>query len=237
MKRPACFLLAAVLILAHATSANATITTKTTVTDNVLATYNFGSLDPKVYQQAITQLSADSVPKTIIQYLKQKNETNVQYGLPAQPWILDNATNSINTSFFLSGSDIVSFTINQTTFKRTYQVKTDWIKFKITLTGNFSIDFNQLLTTSVSSWQRINYTDDKGVTHPALYNENAQTGTMNVTSTIILPESAMNIRFQESTVIFDLPPILQDELLDSPFIILAALVVALIVILIYRKTR
>lgn len=237
MGKLAGFILITVLILAHAVSASAAITTKITIGDSLFAIYNFENLDQKVYQQAITQFSADTVPKTIIQYLKQKNETGVQYGLPPQPLTLDNATSSIGASFFLSGSDIVSFTINQTTFKRTYQVKTDWMKFKIELTGNFSIDFGQLLTTPVSSWKRTNYEDAQSVTHPALYNENTQTGSTNITSSIILPQSALNIHFQGDTVIFDLPPRLEDQLLDSPFIILAALIVAVIIILIYRKTR
>jgi len=237
MKKFAHAIILTILILLVSLPVNAQITTKSTVDDNIFITYDFENLDQSTYEKAVTQFDAETIPKTIVANLEEKNQTQVQYGFSAQPLVFDNVTRTILTSFFLGGSDIVSFTVNTTTMKRTYQVKTEWRKFQVNLTDNFSIDFAQHLATPVADWQKINYTDTQGSIHTAYFYENNQTGTLDISFYLILPASASSVQVDGDTVIYEMSPRLEDQLLNSPFLILGALTVALVIVLIYRKAR
>jgi len=229
-----------VLILSPILSVNAQITTKSTVDDNLFVTYDFENLDPTIYDQTKANsqfFNISTIPQIIKQNLAQKNLTSVNWDLGPQTNIYDDANKAIHISFFLGGSDIISFTINKTTMERTYTVKTDWRKFKVNLTSSFTIDFAQHLAKPMAEWQQTKYTDTQGSLHQAYYYENKQTGTLDMFFYLILPASASRINVQGDTVVYDIPPRLEDQLLNSPFLILGALAVALVIALIYRKAR
>ncbi len=237
MKNFALITIIAILILSIALPVSAQITTKSTVDDSLFVTYDFQNLNQTVYEKATTQFSAETIPQAIVKNLEQQNKTLVRYGFGAQPLAFDNATRTIHTSFFLGGFDIISFAVDETTMKRTYQVKTEWRKFQVNLTDDFPIDFAQHLDRPVAEWQKINYTDTQGSVHPAYYYENNQTGTLDMLFYLILPASASNIQVDGDIVTYVMPPRFEDQLLNSPFLILGALAVALVIVLIYRKAR
>ena len=141
----------------------------------------------------------------------------------------DDASRTIRNSFYLGGSAIVSLTVNKTSLKRIYEVKTNWMKFKVNLADNFSIDFAQHLTKPIAEWQKTDAT--------TFYYENWNTGTLDILFYLTLPASASEVRAQGDSVFYEGPPALEDQLLGTPFLILIALAVALLIILLYRKAR
>lgn len=222
MKKHLLAILIGTLILSSATLANCEITVNVNVDENLLVTYEF-KLDQPIYDQA--QLNATKIPQTIASNLATSNQT-VLWGSAA---LEQNATSrTIRNSFYLGGTAILSSSVNQTTLKRVYAIKTDWRKFKINLTDSFSIDFASALATPIADWQK---------TDTTFYYENTNTGTLDVHFYLSLPSSATGIRVQGDTVFYEAPPLLEDQILGTPFIILLALAVILLIILLYRRIR
>ena len=231
MKKFALATVIPILILSVVIPANASITTKVKVNDNLFITYDFENLDPILYDQtkANTQFDVSTIPNIIMQNFEKRNQTMLNWSLDPQTDIYDDVNRAIHISFFMGGSDIMSFIVNKTTMKRTHQLSTEWRRFQVNLTSDFTLDFTQHLAKPVAEWQKINAT--------TFYYENRQTGTLDIFFYLILPSSASNIQVQGDTIFFDMPFSLEDQLLNSPFLPLAALAVALVIILIYKKAR
>ena len=224
--------LIAILILSVILPVNAsTSATKVTVDDSLFVTYDFENLDSTLYDQikANARFNITTIPETIRKDLEQMDLKLVNWWPGPRTNIYDDANNAIHISFFLGGSDIVSFKVNGTTMKRTYQVNTEWRKFQANLTNDFTVNFAQYLGKQVADWRRINAT--------SFYYENNQTGTIDLAFSLVLPGSASDVRVQGDTVFYDMPPRFEDQLLNSPFLILGAIAVALAIVLIYRKVR
>ncbi len=223
-------LLAAVFVclltLSLSTLANAEITGNISVGEDLYVTFEFKDLDQTVYDQAKIQFTAQKIPDIIANSFEQRNQT---VGTRALPLEVDDTIRSISSSFYLGGSAIISFTVNKTTLKRMYEVKTDWRKIKVNLTDTFSVDFVQYAATPVAEWQKQDVT--------TFYYENRNTGTLDVFFYLRLPASASQVRAEGDTVFFEMPPFTEDIFLGTPFLILIALAIALVIILLYRKVR
>lgn len=205
-----------------------TTTINIRVDDGLAVTCEFRNLSEAVYEQSKTQFAADTIPKIIASNLEKANQS-VRWGLPASPLAFEDSDRIVRSSFFLGGSAIVAFSVNDTEFKRMYEVKMDWRKFKVDLAGNFSVDFAQLAAKPVAEWQKLNAT--------TFYFESKGTSAGDVAFYLVLPASASRVRASRDTVFYDVPPPLEDQLLYSPFPVLGALAVALGIILLYRKIR
>jgi len=240
MKKPtlaiAC---SAVLLLVLVTSVHASsVSVKSTIGDNIYLIYSFENLDPTIYYEAIANeqlFNSSAIPKIIVQNLDTQNLKRVNYGF--QPNTYDNATQTIRVSFYLGGSDIISYNINRTTMKRTYQVKTEWRKFQVSLTSNFSINFAEYFREPVENW-RTNYTNPEGSIYPAFYYETTGTTFFDKLSFyFILPATATNIQVEIDTITYEVSPYLEDVFLNSPFLILTALIVVIAIVLVYRRVK
>ena len=227
MKKHLLTVLVGVLILSSFALAKGQITGNVSVDESLFVTFEFKGLDQEVYVQALTQFTAQRIPETIANNVEKKNQT-VLWGTAALEH--DNASRMIRNSFYLGGSGIVSFTVNKTTLKRVYEVKTDWRKFKVNITDSFSVDFASALATPVAEWPP--KTDAT-----TFYYENRNTGILDVLFYLALPASATGIRVQGDTVFYEGAPALEDQFLGTPFLILIALAVALVIVLLYRKVR
>jgi len=114
---------------------------------------------------------------------------------------------------------------------KVYHVRTDWRKFQVNLTSGFSLNFTEYFGEPVENWPRINYTLN-AKTHPAYY--------YNFTDSkcyFILPAAATNVQVVGDVITFELPLSFGDSLLNSPFLILGALLVVVIAFSLYRKVR
>jgi hypothetical protein len=98
---------------------------------------------------------------------------------------------------------------------------------------NFGLAFDK----TVSEWQRMNYTDASQNVHPAFYYRSNQTITADVSFYLVLPSAAFDVRAEGGTVMFQMPALLGDQLLSSPLLVLAALIIVMVIVLLYRKAR
>lgn len=231
MKKPAltviCF---TVLLFVLVAPVYASVSVESTVGDNIAIIYNFENLDSTIYNETIAnkQFNSSTIPQIIKKNLETQGLTNVNYG--SQPNTYDNATKTISASFYLSGSDIISFAVNRTIMRKTYQVKTEWRNFQVNLTSSFSIDFAQYFAEPVEKWQNPNQT--------TYYIETHGTGFFNVVSfKFTLPTTATNVQAQGDTITYDFPLYFEDVFLNSPFLILVVLITVIIVALVYRRVR
>ena len=204
------------------------ITANARIDDGLSVTYEFANLDQTVYEQARIEFTPEKIPETIVENLEKGNQT-LRWGLSPSPIEFDNPTLTVRNSFFLSGSSIMSFTLNKTSLRRIYEVRTNWRKIKVNLTSSYSVDFAQRLSKPVSEWQKLGAT--------TFFQESTQTDAPDILFYIILPASASAVQAEADTIFYEVEPYLEDQLLSSPFLILLALIVVLIVILIYRKAR
>lgn len=231
MKKGAFAILAAVLFLL-VLPVNAQITVNSTVDDSIFVSYSFENLDVDVYNaiKANQDFNSSTIPKIIVENLQEQNLKLVRPGLGPQPDIVyDDATRSIKTGFFLAGSDIVSFTFNRASMSRIYQVRTDWRKIKVGLTANLTIDFAGRLGKPLAEWQKTSPT--------TFFYESSEPNTIDILFYFNIPPSASRIQVQADTVTYEMPPLLSDQLINSPFLILGTIAVALVIVLIYRRVR
>jgi len=204
------------------------ITVNVKIEDSLFVAYEFANLNQTVYEQALIEFTPERIPETIVENFEKGNQT-LRWGPSPSPIEFDNNTHTIRNSFFLSGSSIMGFTLNKTTLRRIHEIKTNWRKIKVNLTSSYSVDFTQRLATPVSEWQRLNVT--------TFFHENKETGAPDILFYIVLPASATAVQAEGDTIFYEGQPYLEDQLLGSPFLILVAVIVALIIAFVYRKAR
>lgn len=237
-KLPLAHLLFSLLLVTLITPACASVKIQAVIDQNVHVTFDFENINSTLYNEIVQQevFNVSTIPRTIVKNLEQRNLTDVSWGYDPELEIFNDATKSIHVDFYLSGSDIMSLTSNKTTMNRIYNVRTDWRKFHVNLTDEFLLDFTEYFDKPVDEWQRINYTL-KAKTHPAYYHNFTDSNTFDPLCYFILPATAINPHAVEDTIIFELPPSFEDSLLNSPFLILGALIVVIIIFSLYRKVR
>ena len=242
MKRLAsAHLLFFLLLVTLITPAYATVKVQATIDQNVYVAFDFENINSTWYDDIVQQgvFDVSTIPLTIVWNLEQRNLDDVTWGYDPGQKTFNDATNSIHVEFYLAGSDIVSLTSNKTTTNRIYNVRTDWRKFHVNLTNELPLNFTKYFATPISQsppWQRINYTLN-AKTHPAYCNNSTDSDAFDPLWYFILPATAINVHAVEDTIIFELPPSFEDSLLNSPFLILGALIVVIIAFSLYRKVR
>jgi hypothetical protein len=240
MRKLATMSIAMILVAQFVFSASSfSATTKSFVDDGLFVTYNFAGFNESVYNQIKNnaQFNASTIPGIIVDTMVKRNLKQVTWGLPPQPILYNDGNRTVDASFFLSGSDIISYSMNQTSINRTYKVTSDWQKFQVSLTSNVSVNFGLAFDKTVSEWQRMNYTDASQNVHPAFYYRSNQTSTADVSFYLVLPSAAFDVRVEGGTVMFQMPALLGDQLLSSPLLVLAALIIVMVIVLLYRKAR
>jgi len=231
MKKPTLTVIClTVLLFVSVAQVHASVSVESTAGDNIHIIYNFENLDPTIYNEVIANqpFNSSTIPQIIIENLEEQNLTHVNYG--SQSITHDNVTKAIRVSFHLNGSDIVSFTFNRTTMRKTYQVKTEWRKFEVNLTNSFSVDFAQYFAEPVEKWSKLNQTTYYIETHSAGFFDL-------VSFKFTLPATAINVQAEGDTITYEFPPSSEDVFLNSPFLILTVLILVIIVALIYRRVR
>jgi len=174
-----------------------------------------------------------TIPNIILGNLIQQNLTHVD--AYTQPIVFNDSALSIYIAFSLTGSDIMNFTVDTKSMSRTYHVKTDWRKFQLNIANGFSLDFTEYFDEPVEKWQRVNYTLS-GKTHPAYY-YNFTDSSIDPVCYFILPAAATDVQATGDIITFQCPASFEDSLLNSPFLILGALIVIIIAFSLYRKIR
>jgi hypothetical protein len=204
---------------------HASVSVTSTIGDSVYVVYDFQNLNSTVYDEikAIYQFNISTTISTaIVKNLEAQGQKQVQSSLGPETGEFDDVAKSIHVSFYIWGSDIISSTISGTTMKKTYEVNTNWRKFQLTLTSDFSINFAQLLSKPVSEWQKPNVTTYLYESQDILFK-------------FVLPGAATQVSAQGDIITFEFPLNFWDVFINSPFLILAVLIIVIIIALIYRK--
>jgi hypothetical protein len=152
------------------------------------------------------------------------------------PLDFNSTENSLHVAFTLFGSDILNVTVNTKAMTKTYHVRTDWRKFQVNLTNGFSLNFTESFGEPVERWRRINYTLN-AKTHPAYYHNFTDSNTIDPACYFIMPAAATNVQVTGDILAFGLPLSFGDFLLNSPFLILGALIVVIIAFFLIRRVR
>jgi hypothetical protein len=222
------FALFTILLALSVVPAHASVSVESTVNESIYAVYNFQNLNSTVYDEVKNnpQFNVSTIPMTIVRNLENQGRIQVNWGFgPQADLVFNDAARTVQVSFYLWGSDIISSGVNQTTMKRTCQVKTDWRKFQLSLTSSFSLNFTQILAKPVAEWQKTNE-------YTFLYEG------QDISFKFILPQTATQVQAQEDTITFEAGSLsFWDIFLNSPFLILAVLIIVVIIALIYRKVR
>jgi len=233
MKKLATTHLLLILLITLITPAHASIKIQATINQNIHVVFLFENINSTIYNETKQNeqiFNITTIPKAITKNLEQQDLTHVRWSYDPEQQIFDDSTNSIHVEFYLAGSDIINFTFNKTTMNRIYHIQTEWRKFHISLTQNFSLDFTQYFNTPIAQW---NYSDsEKSYTY-----EYTELDTFDPSCKFMLPPTATNVHATEDTIIFEVPPLLEDILLNSPFLILGALIIVIIAAFLYRRLR
>ena len=232
MKKLVCGHLLFLLIATLITSVNASVTVQAVIGQDIHVAFNLENINSTIYWTIKngTLITESTIPNSILDNLEQQHVE-----IYTQPIVFNDTTSSIYVAFSLAGSDILNFTGNTKSMTRTYYVRTDWRNFQLNLTNGFLLNFADFFGEPVDDssyeWKKISYTLNEK-THPAYcYNF---TGSL---CYFILPAAATNVQAVKDTIIFDLPMPFEDQLLNSPFLILGALIVVVIAFSLYRKVR
>jgi hypothetical protein len=232
MKKLATIHLSLVLFVALIMPIHASVTMEATINQSIHVVLNFENVSSPIYneiKQNKQTFNITTIPLIILNNLKQQKQTRVRWGY-AQEIDFDDSTNSIRVEFFLAGSDIITFTFNKTTMSRLYEVQTEWRKFNVDLAENFSINFAEYFRTPVANWTYLK-------PEKAYYYEYTELDSFTPSCKFVLPKTATNIHAEGDTIFFENQPLLEDVLLNSPFLILGALLILIIIAFIYRMIR
>jgi hypothetical protein len=221
-----------ILVLTLTTSVNASVELKATVSQGIDVTLSFRNMNSTVYGALRAELETNEtkIPEIIRGNLARRNLTNAQYRW--EPVEFNDAENSITVRFYLSGSDILDLTFSEEKMRRTYHVKTDWRKFKLNITKDLSLDFTEYFGKPISEW---NFDNE---TYPTYHYNYADASSFDPACFFILPKEATKVHIGEDmeTIIFELPLSFEESLLNSPFFILGAIIVVIIIASLYRTT-
>ena len=225
-------LLFLLLVVVLVTPVHASVTTQAIINQDIQVLFDFRNISPDIYGN-IT-ITETTIPETIKNNLMQRGLTHVDYRYA--PLDFNSKENSLHVAFILFGSDILNVTVNTKAMTKTYHVRTEWIKFQVNLTNGFSLNFNEYFGEPVERWQRINYTLN-AKTHPAYYHNFTDSNTIDPACYFILPAAATNVQVTGDILTFELPLSFGDSLLNSPFLILGALIVVNIAFFLYRRVK
>lgn len=227
-----------VLLAAVVMSVHASITIETVVDEDLHVVFDMESIDPAIYNETVQQglFDVSTIPAAINANFEQQNLTNARCNYDSAQEIFTDSTNSIRVEFYLTGLDILDSTIDADTRTKVYSVRTEWRKFQITLTNETSLDFANYFAAPVAQWNKVSYPLD-GKSHPAYFYNSTIPSLIDPSFYFILPEKATNVNAVGDTITFEAPLSFEEIFLNSPFLILAVLLVVIAIVFIYRRIR
>ena len=230
MRKLLLFPLVAILLLALTTPVYASVELEAKIGEEIDVTMKFRELNSTVYGLIKDEIENNEtkILDTIRKNLEARNLPNVEYLW--KPVYFNDTENSITVSFSLSGSDILNLTFSTDTMRQRFHVRTDWRKFELNLTDDFLLDFTEYFGKPLSDW---NFEDEP---YLAYYYNYTGTVPFDPICYFILPREATEVHVADDmeTIVFELPPSLGESLLNSPFLILGIIIVAIIVSSLYR---
>jgi hypothetical protein len=238
MKNSVTMILFGLIFLSLIAPIHASITVDGLIEQNIHVVYAIENINSTLYEEILEQkiFNNSTIPQAIEIYFDEQNLENAEVDYDPAKEIFTNSTKSIQVEFYLSGSDIIDSTFNPAAMTETYDVETGWRKIHVNLTDGFSLDFAQYFEKSVSEWGVTNYTIN-GEIHPTYLYDYPDSAMFDPLCRFVLPAKAINIHAIKDTIIFELPIPLEDNLINSPFLVLGVLILVNIALIAYRKMR
>jgi hypothetical protein len=225
----AVILCSASVVSVHATS----VTVETSITQDFHVVFAFLDINATVYGNINSNglMTKDTLPNQLSDNMALKGFLGVQFYSTSISF--DNNTYSIVSSFNLQGPSIVNSTIDRAAKIETFRMNTEWRKFYLNVTSDFHFNFTQDFAQQLSYWTN----STTGGVRSYSYSNSTAEG--NFSFSFQLPSYASNIVVSGDTITFDAPyePSFEDNLINSPILILIALAVAGVIIYFYRKIR
>jgi hypothetical protein len=220
------FLLCALFALCvNITFASTTVSVQSDAEENVNVVFHLINITD--YQSIKNQnlISQSTIPEAII----DQAQTRINYS--AANLSFNDSANSVIASFDLEGPGVLEATLDMDKMAKKFELETGWRKFNLNLTV-VSYNFAEFLDEPVAEWQ--NQTDDEGRTC-FVYSSNDT----DLSFSFKLPPSAKNVQIagNKETIIFEIPLSTGDNLLNSPFLILIAVIIGNIIAFLCRKTK
>jgi hypothetical protein len=155
---------------------------------------------------------------------KSFNDRNLTATVSVSPLEFNDENQSITIRARLSGSMLVSMSVDPTSLNRTYEVITVWRKFRLTIIEGFVVDLRERFKVPIYEW---NIT--KNVINLSLDDSSF---------TFVLPEEATNIKVDRREIItFMVSANFVDKFLNSPVVALVAIILAPAIALTYRRIK
>jgi len=216
------------ILVTTSTVLASSVNIETEINENVHVTFGFADIETQLYSEIKAEgFNVSTIPNAIEGEFEQQGLTNARAIYDLNQEIFEDDTRSMHVKFFLAGSDIISYTLNKTDMTRTFRVEAEWRKFEISFTQNFSLNLEEHFGVPLAEWRRVDNAFERSVDDDSV----------EMSFRFILPEEAFDIRAEEDTIIFKVPPVFEDKLLNSPFLILAAIIVVNIIVVVYRRAR
>jgi len=227
--RKSMFIVLFIIILCNASVASVhatSVTVKTSITQDFQVVFTFSDINATIYGNIKNSglMTRDTVPTSL-----QNGHLGVEYY--SQAIGFNDTTDSIVSSFNLRGPSVVNSTIDRAAKIETFRMNTEWRKFYLNVTSDFHFNFTQDFAQQLSYWTNSTAEGVRSYSY-----SNSTTG---VSFSFQLPSNASNIVVSGDTITFDAPyePSFEDNLINSPILILIALAVAGVIIFFYRKIR
>lgn len=217
---------------------HASITVEGVLEQTIQVIYAIENINSTLYEEILEQgiFTNLTIPHAIETYFGEQNLENAEVDYDPAKQIFTNSTKSIHVELYLSGSDITDSTFNPAAMTKTYNVETGWRKIQVNLTDGVALNFAQYFGKSVSEWEITNYTIN-GEPHPTYFYDSADSAMFDPLCRFVLPANAIDIHAIKDTIIFELPIPLEDNLINSPFLVLGVLIIVNIALVAYRKMR
>lgn len=207
------------------------ISVDTSITQDFHVVFTFSDINSTVYQSLKNNglITGDTVPAALYDNMVRKGLLGVE--TYSQSISFTDNTTSIVSTFNLRGPSIINSTIDRVAKTETFRVNTEWRKFYLNVTNDFHFNFTRDFATPLSHWA--NSTTGSATSYT--YSNSTAEGALSFS--IQMPSYATNKIVVGDTIIFDAPytPSFEDNLINSPILILMALAVVGLVIYFYRK--
>ena|GEM_PF-1506261 len=174
--------------------------------------------------------NSSTIPRFIVDRYKERGYTNILfYGEDLK---MNPAGKSIEVSFYLAGSDVVSFELDRNMSSVVYTVRTGWRRVNLEIRDRngseiLTLNLAKYFGRFIEEWNQTEYMDPEGYAHKLFtYEYHGSPGSLETYTVfhIILPKDATDVRVIGDIITFRIPLPVEDVFLSSPFIILIAVV-------------
>jgi len=226
----------------------ASVTIEAVISERIDVVFDFRGINSTVYgliKQHSYLFNDTTFPQIIVDNFEKLQNLTITYS-PQDSHLEFNQSEpfpSMRATFYLSGSDILSFTYNKTSMGKTYRVRTDWRKFYANFTGPegeniLTLDFKTYFGEPLNTWS---FTEEYLLNNENrsayFFNNTDATPFDSLSMSFILPKRAIPRSPEGDTIVFEFPPAFWDVLLNSPIPIVGALIIVSISAVLYRKIR